>query len=225
MPHFYFETDGEGRVAHIYRDGAPQEGPVTLETPQAVVQSYFSAALRSLRAMNIDMLDRELRDYGLQSFVMSLTGLEAFVNVYFHRRGFAEGNAELMRRADERRPVEHKLSHLPRLAFGSNLPDQRMLNRKVRELYSLRSTIVHPKLELSSMRYENIAINGMVQNFQKAFEDPEFCREALQWCLLIVGRVGLAAQEMGDMFVTYWTTVRECDATLSGALGISAASA
>ena len=163
MPHFNFETDGNGLITAIYRDGVLQEGTVRLALPNSVVKSYFTAALRSFHGMRPDAEAPELRNFGLQSFLMSLTGLEAFLNVYFYRRGHTTGPLELITRADERRPVEHKLSHLPRLAFGSNLPDQRMLNRKVRELYNLRSSIVHPRIALSSMFFEGIAVSGMVQ--------------------------------------------------------------
>ena len=225
MPHFNFETDGNGIVTAIYRDGVRQEGTVTLELPNSIVQSYFSTALRSLQEMEPEAPRSIQRGLGLQSFLMSLTGLEAFMNVYFHRRGHIVGNLDMITLADSRRPVEHKLSHLPRLAFGSNLPDQRMLNRKVRELYNLRSSIVHPRLALSSMFFEGIAVSGMVQNFQQAFEDHELCRDGLRWCLLVVSRIGMAAGEMGDMFVTYWTGVHESDASLSEALGIAPASA
>lgn len=37
----------------------------------------------------------ELRGSGLQSFVMSLTGLEAFANTYFHIRGNELGSAAI----------------------------------------------------------------------------------------------------------------------------------
>jgi hypothetical protein len=201
------------------------EGPVRLELPNSIVRSYFSAALRSFHAMQPETDAPELRDFGLQSFLMSLTGLEAFTNVYFHRRGHTTGPPELIARANDRKPVEHKVSHLPRIAFGSNLPDQKLLNRKVRELYDLRSSIVHPRVTLSSMFFEGVAVSGMVQNFQQAFEDRELCREALRWCLLVVARIGIAAHEMGDMFVNYWTGITESDASLSEALGINPAAA
>ncbi|MCR5870904.1 MULTISPECIES: hypothetical protein [unclassified Sphingomonas] len=53
-----------------------------------------------------------------------------------------------------------------------------------------------------------LAISGLVQNFQAAFEAPVFCREALMWCLLIVARVG-KARGSADLsgFLFHWTGI------------------
>jgi len=175
--------------------------------------------------MELDAEKDDLRIYGLQSFLMGLAGLEAFLNVYFHQVGRIKNRPDVIELADNRRPIEHKLSHLPRLAFGAPLPEQKMLNRKVRELYDLRSSIVHPRLETSSMVFEGVAIDDLVQNFQEVFQDREFCREALRWCLLVIARIGLAAHDgRRHLFVNFWTTLGDNDASLSEALGITAGS-
>src|SRR3546814_1798020 len=48
------------------------------------------------------------------------------------------------------KPIEHKLGHLPRRAFGSPLPNSKKLCAKMRELYDLRSNMVHRSEEHTS---------------------------------------------------------------------------
>ena len=53
---------------------------------------------------------------------------------------------------------------------------------------SIRCSVVHLPTTLAGG--PPVMISGLVQNFQAAFEDRSFCREAFMWCLLLVARVG-----------------------------------
>lgn len=87
MSHFEFvyHEDGSERIKSVLKDGKIMTKGVRLEMPNAIVQTYFKAAVSNLRKMTCDESDRdENRLYGIQAFLMSLTGLEAFCNVFYH---------------------------------------------------------------------------------------------------------------------------------------------
>jgi hypothetical protein len=52
-----------------------------------------------------------------------------------------------------------------------------------------------------------IIIQELSQNFQSAFEEVTLCREAYQWCLLLVSRVGKAAGNTDSGFTFFWAGV------------------
>jgi hypothetical protein len=225
MPHFQFDIEEDGKVRAIYKDGKLVEGRVQLEMSNSIVQTYFSSALRNIQQMRPDQDKTESRHYGLQGFLMGLVGLEAFVNVYFHRIALSKHDNKMLAILDDRRkPLEGKLGSLPRMAFGQALPDQKAINRKLRELYNLRSAIVHPKLEPSSLSFGNWISADMIENFQQVFQDRQFVLESLQWCMLTIARVGLAADDgYRDKFLAFWTTLADTNDSLSAALGVSPA--
>jgi hypothetical protein len=66
-----------------------------------------------------------------------------------------------------------------------------------------------------------LIIQGVSDNFQRAFEDQDFCRTALNWCLLVVARIGVL-QWPGepDAFILRWTSLGETNASLSAALSL-----
>lgn len=226
MPHFEFDFNEDGSIHAIYKDDKPYESGITLEMPNAIVQTYFASALRNLAKMKLSDDPNEdagpdNRHYGLQSFLMSLVGTEAFINIYFHLAGLEKALPDVVDLATKDRPIEHKLAHLPRLTFGTPLPASKKLCAKIRELYNLRSNIVHPKWTPSSLSMQGMMIAGLVDNQQKLFEDREYCREALRWCLLVVARIGVhsgAAEH--SQFVNYWTKIADTNETISAALGI-----
>lgn len=226
MPHFEFvyQDDGSERIKFVLKDGQPTTKTVRLEMPNAIVQTYFKASFANLRKMTTNDDDREgNREFGLQSFLMSLTGLEAFSNVFFHLAGMERNLPDVVKacRTGEQ-TVEHKIKNLATACYGKSIADGKMINRKVRELYDLRSAIVHPKWEPVSLDMGGVAFAGMSDNFQQLFEDREYVREALRWCLLVVARVGLlAGSETGSGFVMRWTSLTDSNETLSEQLGIN----
>jgi hypothetical protein len=211
MPHFTFMMNNDGTIAQILRDGTLHEEAVTLEQVYAIVTTYFRSAERNIRAMH-GLSDRELlRFHGLQAFLMSLTGVEAFTNVFFQVFAEERDRPALLARSEERRgPLIRRLEECLALAFDSPLVDQTLLLARIRELYQLRNQIVHPRSDPASMTmFEEgripLVLHGMTQNFQAAFESVEFCHEAYLWCLLLVARVGRAAgnTQIGG-FCFYW---------------------
>lgn len=225
MSHFEFDFNEDGSIHAIYKDGEPYERGISLETPNSLVRTYFETAMRELAAMKSDddpdYYSADNRSHGLQSFLMSLVGTEAFLNVYFHVAGLQSGSDAAVDLATNDKTIEHKLAHLPRLIWGEPLQGSKKLCAKIRELYSLRSNLVHPKYAPSSISMQGMIIAGLFDNPQKLFEDREFCREALRWCLLVVARVGVRGNPTDTRFVEFWTGVSDTNADLSVALGIA----
>jgi hypothetical protein len=220
---FEYDDDGSGRIKAIYREGKRLTKGIRLELPSAIVQTYFKAAFRNCRAMTENEDDREdNRHNGLQSFLMSLVGLEAFLNIHFHMVGREKSLPEVIKAVTVgKSTVESKIKNLSYACYNKHLTDQKLISKKIRELYDLRSAIVHPKWEPMTLGMAEMVIDGMSDNFQQVFEDREFVREAMRWCLLVVVRVGLLNNpETADLFMKRWTTFSDTNETLSRDLGI-----
>lgn len=216
-------ADGK-RVETIFKDGEPVPGSIRLELPSQVPQTYFLAALKHLSEMAPDAHWSDLRTSGVQGFLMALIGLEAFVNIYFSQIAREKRLHEALDMIAKRTStMESKVAHLPRRVFGTSLPDQTTLTRKVRQLYDLRTRLVHPRVEHSSMNMGGFTLSGIIDNFHRPLEDPVFVRETLVWCLLVIARIGIHAQDgKSDLFVKFWTGANDNNATLSDFLKVSA---
>lgn len=212
MAHYFIEMNEDDSVRRILRDGEPNAASVSLEQLYAIATLYFKIAVS-----NIQLLEREnakplRRAYGVQAFVMSLTGVEAFTNTYFKLRGEELADPRLAIRVAQRHgTVTRKLEELIAMTPESAIEDQATIIGRLHELTQLRNTLVHPQWEPASMTLEGavpIVIQGLVHNFQAAFEDTPFCREALMWCLLLVARVG-KARGSSDLsaFLFHWTGI------------------
>ena len=190
----------------------PHADAVRLEPAYAIVSTYFKLAGGNLRPMICDV-DAEMRRFhGLQAFLMSLTGVEAFTNVFFLLHGREHSNpAVLQINAERHGPLVPRIDRLIDSAFGAAIIDQARILQRIRDLYQLRNEIVHPRWEPASMTLGGAAtihIEGLCQNFQSTFESPEFCREAYLWCLLLVMRIGQAAGNANpESFCFFWTGV------------------
>ncbi len=210
MPHYTLLTNDDGSVRQILRDGQPYNQAVRLEPAYNIVSTYFKLAGGNLRPMAQAPDDEMRRFHGLQAFLMSLVGVEAFTNVFFQLLAEERNNPELLARVNVRHgPLVPRLSDCIDLAFGQPLEDQDALLQRIGELYRLRNQIVHARWDPASMVLGGalpIFIQGMSQNFQATFEDEVFCREAFFWCLLLVTRVARAAGNQAvEGFCFFWT--------------------
>lgn len=210
MPHYYIETHDNGSVRRILRDGEPQTESLSLEQLFSIATLYFKLA-----GSNLQLLEREeakplRRAYGVQAFIMSLTGVEAFTNTFFKLRGEELGDQALGERVGQRHgSLTRKIEELIAMTPEGSIEDQTRIIGRLYNLSQLRNDLVHPQWEPASMTLSGdtpIIIQGLVRNFQTAFEDPLFCREALMWCLLLVARVGRARGNADvSAFLFQWT--------------------
>jgi hypothetical protein len=212
MAHYHFETNDDGSIRRILRDGEPNPASISLEPLFSIVTLYFKVA-----GSNLQLLEREespplQRAYGIQAFIMSLTGVEAFTNTYFKLRGDELADLRLAERVGQRHgSVTRKIEELLAMTPEGSIEDQATIIARLHELSLLRNTLVHPQWEPASMTLAGtvpVMIQGLVHNFQAAFEEPSFCREALMWCLLLVARVG-KARGNADLspFLFQWTGI------------------
>lgn len=210
MPHYLFEYNVDGTISRILRDGQPIEQGVRLEQMYSVVTTYFTIASQNLHQMQQNNTDATRRYFGLQSFVMSLTGMEAFTNTYFHLRAQELENNEMLDRiAQTHGSLSRKIADLLEMTPDPPLRDQDMLINRIWQFSQMRNEIVHPRWQPSQLTLGGpvpIIIQGLVENRQALFEDITLCREAHLWCLLLIARIAEArghADVSGFMF--YWT--------------------
>lgn len=210
MAHFLIETNSDGSIRQVLRDGIPHQEGVVLEQHFSIVTTYFKIAARNLAMMGSAESSEERRYLGLQSFVMSLTGLEAFANTYYHQRAQELDNDAMLSRIEQSHgSITRKIVELQEMSGDVPFHDQEMLIERLWQLSQLRNEIVHPRWQPAQITMPGevwLSIEGLVENRQALFEESELCREALNWCLLLIARVarslGISAIE-GFMF--HWT--------------------
>jgi hypothetical protein len=159
---FEYEPNTDGRIKTIYKDGKSLKKSVRLEMPQNIVQTYFTSAAVNLSEMTTDPEHRQRnRHYGLQAFLMSLVGLEAFLNVHFHMLGREMNLPRVVEAVTTGNgTVQSKIKNPSHACYGTHIPGQRTINKRIRELYNLRSDIVHPKGEPSRIGMPGLIIQG-----------------------------------------------------------------
>lgn len=210
IPDFSLLLNDDKSVRQLLRDGKPYYRAIRLEPAYAIVATYFR-----LSASNIGGLagagDDELRRFhGIQVFLMALTGVEAFTNVYFALRARKTDDDALAAIVGAARgSLLARLERCVACAFAGPLDGQDALLARLRELFAMRAQIVHPRWDPASATIGGIFplhIDGLSMNFQSSFEDERLCREAFLWCLLLVIRVAVAggAQDV-TAFCRFWT--------------------
>jgi hypothetical protein len=212
MAHYHLETNDDGSIRRILRDGETNSTSVSLEQLFSIVTLYFKVA-----GSNLQLLEKEdskplRRAYGVQAFIMSLTGVEAFTNTYFKLRGDELADPRLAERVGKRHgSVTRKIEELLAMTPEGTIENQATIIARLHELSLLRNTLVHPQWEPASITLAGtvpVMIQGLVHNFQAAFEEPPFCREALMWCLLLVARIGKASGNADlSSFLYRWTGI------------------
>ena len=210
MPHYVFESDDGGNIVRILKDGQPHDQSVHLEQLYSIVTIYFRLASEHLAQMASLQECNARRCAGLQSFLMGLTGLEAFTNTFFQLRAQELGSEEMIARiAKTHGSLSRKISDLVAMTPDGPLVDQEALVKRIFELSQLRHELMHPRWPPSALTIAGqvpVNIMGLVENRQAMFEDETLCREALLWCLLAVARIGEARghQELSG-FMFHWT--------------------
>jgi hypothetical protein len=210
MPHFIIDTNEDGAIRQIFKNGMPHNEAVRLEQHFSIVKTYFKSAERNLKMLENQQADEDKRHYGLQSFLMAITGIEAFTNTYFHQRSVALGKPEMLKRIGQSHgSITQKIVTLLELSGDRPLHNQNELIERLYELTQLRNEIVHPRWEPSQISIPGgvwLNIEGLAVNRQALFEDVVLCKEVLDWCLLLVARVG---QSLGltsiSGFMFRWT--------------------
>ncbi|WP_428408679.1 hypothetical protein [Hyphococcus sp.] len=207
MPHFFLRQSDDGAIEQVLKDGEPHQEAVQLEQLYTIVTIYFRLASRNIEQMSQLERCEERRGFGLQSFLMSLTGLEAFTNTFFHLRSQELDSDEMLNRIKQNHgSLSQKIKDLILLSSDGPVRNQDTLIAQIFSLSQLRNEIVHPRWTPSSVTLQRIAINGLVENRQAIFESVQFCREALFWCLLVIARIA-QARGFEDIrgFMFHWT--------------------
>lgn len=209
MPHFAFKTNDDS-IKQIYKDGQPHDKAVKLEPLFSIVTIYFKLAEFNLDEVGKQAEGDGRRFFGVQSFLMSLIGLEAFTNTFFHLRAEELGSEAIRERVSQPHgSLSKKIKELVELTLDGPLVDQDRLIDQVFNLSQLRNEIVHPRWVPSSLVIDGqvqVKVDGLVENSQAIFEEAQFCHETLMWCLLVVARIAQAhGNEEVSGFMFHWT--------------------
>ncbi len=210
MADFVFDVDSEGTIKNITKDGKPHSGTVALEQHYSIVKIYFKSAADNINQMRKFDDSGIRRMFGMQSFIMCLTGLEAFANTFFLQLANELGNDSIMAQLKKNHgSLSKKIEKLIELSFESKIKNQDVLITKIFEYSQLRNEIVHPRWEPASAlinHAEPIVFQGMVENLQATFEDLNFCLIALYWSLLLIARIGESCGNTNASgFLFHWT--------------------
>ncbi len=211
MAHFEIQQDQDGKICEIIRDGKKVAAPFKLEQPDSIVKIYFDIASSSLLQLETVEQHEKRRAFGLQSFLMSLTGLEAFANTYFQMRGDELSNPSIKELINkESGKMTERLKTLIKAVGDGPLVDQQDLIASIGQLAAARNGLVHPKWAQSTIEFgsQGPFISGLVENPHIPFESPVYCRRALLTCLLFVARVAEVrkVQQM-EAFIFRWTGI------------------
>lgn len=216
MPHFHIISDESGSVVRIERDGKNIRGPLQLEQAFSVSSFYFKAA-----AVNLDNLVRpenlELREqYGVQAFLLSLTGVEAFLNTCYLLRAQESGNQELVSAVNSKSgKLQDRLKEFVRLSGDAPLQDLQQITDRLSKLSIFRHSLVHPRWVPSSLDMSgglSMSFGGLVENARLPVKDHLFCVEAFWWCIYAVALVGVSRGSVPlDGFLFHWTGLFNID--------------
>jgi hypothetical protein len=210
MADFVFDVDVDGTIKRITKDGQPNTARVVLEQHYSIVTVYFKSASYNINQMRKFEDSSVRRMFGMQSFIMCLTGLEAFTNTFFHQRSNELKNESITALLKKNHgSLSKKIEKLIELSFETKIRDQDLLVNKLFEYSQLRNEIVHPGWEPASAvlnHPEPIIFQGMVENFQSTFEDESCCLAALYWSLLLIARIGESCGNTNPSgFLFHWT--------------------
>jgi hypothetical protein len=210
MADFFIELNDDDTIRRILRDGVPDESGVRLEQLYSVVTIYFQLAKLNLAQMRATEDAERKRGHGLQAFLMSLTGLEAFTNTYFLLRAQQLDNTAVEQRIGQTHgSLTRKIRELINLTGDPEVHEQAGLLDRIFGLSEMRNALMHPRWVPSSVLLNfsvPIQMNGLVENRQAQFENEDFCHEAMLWCLLLVARIGESRSPgRSDGFLFHWT--------------------
>src|SRR5690606_24613541 len=139
----------------ILKDGNPHNEDIKLEQLFSIASTYFKIASFNLDNMEKSERSEGQRAFGLQSFLMSLTALEAFTNTYFHLRSHELKNDEILKRIDQNHgSISRKIVDLIEMTQDGPLKDQVRIMSKIFELSQLRNELVHPRWRPSTLMLE-----------------------------------------------------------------------
>jgi len=219
MPLFVFHSNEDGSISHTTKDGDILVEPVTLVHPNQIIRTYFQSASRALVEHDAVEGDEKVQ-VGVQGFLASLFGLEAFLNVFFLVAAREHGNATLESAIEsDNLQVTSKLKNWPQQIYGAYIQNQKEVGKRLTSLYKLRNELVHPHMEWSTLWMSGVMLEGVVENPQRPLADRAFCQQAFELTLLAVLRVGLlASPQQAAQFCAQWTGVHAIESELSARL-------
>lgn len=214
MPRFIIEIDENEIIKKVTRDGVEYGEAFEIEQLFSIPSIYFMSSAKNIELIGKEEEQKLRRALGIQSFLNSMIGVEAFCNTFFYFIGMKNNNNKIINSVKKTNgPLYAKLDELIHMTFNRSIVDQDIIIQKIRQMSKLRNEIVHPKWDPVTIEIKGksqFIIEGMTENIQKIFEDELFCRESSLWCLLLVARIGEVFTNSYNIggFMFHWTGIK-----------------
>jgi hypothetical protein len=136
-----------------------------LATPNRIVQNYFEALRRlTKRTKGMEDNDERKQDIAL-CLVLSVTAVEAFVNVYFRvvvsESGFQMHLPQLEKDLANYLPLSKKLKQWPEMMFGKGVEMGNATGKAFKALVAHRNDLIHFKSSHETISVPGVSIHGM----------------------------------------------------------------
>lgn len=133
-------------------------------SPNKIIWEYFDGLQRLARHANETDSEGTARQYAAMATMLSVTTIDAFVNVYFRvivsDRQYSEHEELVLKHIRQRKPTEEKLKQWTRRIFGNQIDLNSEAYCAFRRLTEQRNALVHFK---SSHETHSITLNLIVE--------------------------------------------------------------
>ena len=98
---------------------------MSLSSPNYIIREYFSGLQRLVRRLDNLQNEKEIRQEVALCIMLSVTVVEAFLNVYFRvvvsKQEFRQHEKMILKDIDNRKTIDYKLKNWPKKIFGKGI--------------------------------------------------------------------------------------------------------
>lgn len=136
-----------------------------LSSPNSMVCSYFEALRRLCYRVESHANDSHKKQDAALCVILSVTGVEVFLNVYFRilisEEPYKHAKQRILKDLDNQALLGRKLEDWPHIVFGEKIKFGSGIGQKFSKLKNLRNKLVHFSSTHESIEVPGITINGM----------------------------------------------------------------
>ncbi len=136
-----------------------------LSSPNRMIWQYFDALRRLVNELDADQDETVLRQNVALSILLSVTVVEAFLNIFFRvvvsEKGFVQHKQRVLDDLSQRKSLDYKLRHWPITILGKALNSRAPVPKAFRDLKNQRNSLMHFTSTHESMKLSGIAIHGL----------------------------------------------------------------
>jgi hypothetical protein len=156
----------------------------TLSSPNSMVWSYFEALRRLCYGVESHANDSHKKQDAALCVILSVTGVEVFLNVYFRilisEEPYKHAKQRILSDLERQVPFDRKLKDWPYLVFGEKIKFGSGIGQKFSNLKNLRNKLVHFSSTHESIEVPGITINGVADTTAYNSLNEHAANEALE---------------------------------------------